>query len=250
VHRVESARRHHQPRLALPSAKQRPVDRQGLTLIKGLERVDIDTPSPLSLDGEEGLLTHLKADDTSAASSWARSATESETETTLAKAHSSRWILVLDADAHARGRLAGALRDAAYEVQEAADGAAALELMSVSLPDLVFADAGAPTVNGSAFFDLWSSTGRQAVPLVVTSASVEDQDLADRLGATGCLRKPYDAGEVLATAALLCAVPSEARQATRRHFESLASVLATSLRRMVGRLPRLRVRTTRTTVAS
>jgi two-component system chemotaxis response regulator CheY len=252
VHRLESARRHHQSRPALPVGKQHPSERQLPTVVQTLDRISVDSPAaPLSLDERDRLFTDRAAADMGAQTDRAQSAVEVETDLTIAEARSAHWILVLDSDASARGRLVGALRDAGYEVQEAVDGAAALEQMRESVPELVFADAGASSVNGSAFFNLWSRAGGRQVPLILTSASVDDQELADRLGATGCLRKPYVAEEILATAVLLCELPAvRAQQPERRRFESLAGLLTATLHRMAWLL-RLGARpATRPTAAS
>jgi CheY-like chemotaxis protein len=152
--------------------------------------------------------------------------------------HVGQRILVLDPDPAARGRLAEALNSAGYAVWQAADATAALEQLQASPPALVFADTGASGANGEAFFALWTRACDQCVPLVLTSTSTEDQELARRLDAIGCLRKPYLTEEILATAALLCDAPAlrAARPAGGRHLRELAGLVPALLGRVVSLL--------------
>jgi CheY-like chemotaxis protein len=107
--------------------------------------------------------------------------------------------LVVDADALARRRLTGLLRLGGWQVSEAADVPAALDLAADTDLDLVVTDA---TVAGQDGFDLLRRLrhdGSQAHFVVATwEPSEQVRAEAAAVGALACLGKPVDAGILLA----------------------------------------------------
>ncbi len=106
--------------------------------------------------------------------------------------------LVVDADALARRRLTGLLRLGGWQVSEAADVPAALQLAADADLDLVVTDA---TVAGQDGFDLLRRLrrdGSQAHFVVATwEPSEQVRAEAAAVGALACLGKPVDAGILL-----------------------------------------------------
>jgi CheY-like chemotaxis protein len=92
-------------------------------------------------------------------------------------------VLVVDDDAGARERLRNVLEKNGWRVQEAVDGAEALERVAVARPRLILLDLTMPVMDGFAFLDALRKTpGGMDIPVVVLSArditSTERQQLA------------------------------------------------------------------------
>jgi len=111
-------------------------------------------------------------------------------------------ILVVEDDDAIRGLVTELLRDDGYQVQEATNGAEALDQVRAGRPDLIVLDLMMPIMDGWAFVEecrqrKWCGE----VPIVVTSASHDLPRTADQLRALGvrtCLAKPFDLDGLLA----------------------------------------------------
>jgi chemotaxis protein histidine kinase CheA len=101
-----------------------------------------------------------------------------------------RRVLIADDSPVVRELVTEILTAAGLSVEQAADGAAALESILASEPDLVISDVEMPRMNG---FDLLAELRRrtQRLPIVMlsTRGSVEDRKRATRLGANAYLVK-------------------------------------------------------------
>lgn len=112
-------------------------------------------------------------------------------------------ILVVDDEPQILRALRAALRGHGYDVQTAADGEEALDLLALHPPDVVILDLVMPGKSG---FDVvrevrsWSSAGQRAPAIIVLSARGEDRDkvTALDLGADDYLTKPFSMNELLA----------------------------------------------------
>ncbi|MFM8322802.1 MAG: PleD family two-component system response regulator [Chloroflexota bacterium] len=108
-------------------------------------------------------------------------------------------ILIVDDSAFARTTLRRILKDAGYEVHEAASGLEALELMPGLNPDLVTLDLLMPEMEGGELIGHLRQIDR-LTPLIVISADIQtatrDEVLA--AGATAYLNKPVKDEELLA----------------------------------------------------
>lgn len=105
-------------------------------------------------------------------------------------------ILIVDDDRLVLATLARGLRGAGYRVTEAADGAAALELVGREKPDLALLDVRMPGMSG---VQLAERLGEQGVSFIFLSA-YGDPDLISRateLGALGYLVKPLDVPQII-----------------------------------------------------
>jgi CheY-like chemotaxis protein len=89
------------------------------------------------------------------------------------------------------------LERASYEVLEARNGIAALELMSSDLPDLVIADLRMPLMNGVELIGrMRSSPHTASVPIVLLSGLLPDPEVT-RL-ADAVVAKPFEPADLVA----------------------------------------------------
>lgn len=109
-------------------------------------------------------------------------------------------ILIIDDEPSIRDTLAKILLLDAHEVEKAADGRSALELVSTQPPDLVITDIYMPEMDGIEFL-LHLSEIAPDIPVVAISGGslasagfvLED---ASQLGAVATLSKPFEVEEV------------------------------------------------------
>jgi diguanylate cyclase (GGDEF)-like protein/PAS domain S-box-containing protein len=104
-------------------------------------------------------------------------------------------VLVVDDDTAGRRLTRATLRKAGFEVEEAADGALALEAMRVQLPDLVLMDVSMPVMDGfTACAELRKLPGGARVPVVMMTGldDVESIERAFEVGATDFITKPIN----------------------------------------------------------
>jgi CheY-like chemotaxis protein len=110
-------------------------------------------------------------------------------------------ILVIDDDAVVRKALQHALEKAGYNVLEASDGAAGIEMAKASLPDLILCDIDMPAMSG---FDtlkaLKADPQTQGLPFVFLTGSSEAMAgrLGRTLGAEEFIEKPFSFSKLLA----------------------------------------------------
>ncbi|MEY2931930.1 MAG: hypothetical protein RL033_2679, partial [Pseudomonadota bacterium] len=102
-------------------------------------------------------------------------------------------VLVVDDDAGARIALKGLLESQGYAVDQAADGAAALERLVELPPDVIVSDLDMPVMNGMQFLVALRERG-QDVPVIVATSAAELSSAVEamRAGATDYLTKPVD----------------------------------------------------------
>ena len=106
-------------------------------------------------------------------------------------------ILIVDDDRLVLATLGHGLRDAGYRVSEAAEGAAALALVSREKPDLALLDVRMPDISGVKLAERLAA--EHAVPFMFLSA-YGDPDIIQRateLGALGYLVKPLDVPQII-----------------------------------------------------
>jgi len=110
-------------------------------------------------------------------------------------------ILVIDDDADIRSTIADILGDAGYEVQAAANGRAALDLLKTSrAPALILLDLMMPELDGWGFMAALEQELPElaAVPVVIFSAHGEAGVAATSLEVVGFVKKPIGLTELLA----------------------------------------------------
>lgn len=101
-------------------------------------------------------------------------------------------ILVVDDDTPIRSLLRQELSDAGYNVAEAANGKAALDMVRINKPDLIILDVMMPEING---FDvaavLKNDPATMDIPIIILSI-VQDKERGFRIGVDRYLTKPID----------------------------------------------------------
>ena len=107
-------------------------------------------------------------------------------------------ILVVDAEERTRGRVRSALEDAGHEVDEAADGRAALAMLRRSPYDAIVTDLRLPVAGGETLFDEALRLFPGIAVLVLTDP-VDIPSAADavRRGASDFLPKPFQPAELV-----------------------------------------------------
>jgi two-component system, NtrC family, response regulator HydG len=102
-------------------------------------------------------------------------------------------ILLVDDDAGARAALKSLLESEGYQVDQAADGAAALERLVELPPDLIISDLDMPIMNGLQLLQELRSRDA-SVPVIVVTSAVElgSAVTAMRAGAADYITKPVD----------------------------------------------------------
>jgi len=111
-------------------------------------------------------------------------------------------VLVVDDDAVIRSTVAELLHDEGYEVEQAADGAEALQVVRRVVPAAIVLDLMMPVLDGWAFVDQCRGVpGCEDVPIVVMSATHGLHETAERLHAMGVravMAKPFDVDALIA----------------------------------------------------
>ncbi|HJS91819.1 MAG TPA: response regulator [Steroidobacteraceae bacterium] len=113
-------------------------------------------------------------------------------------------ILAVDDSAAMRQMVGITLTSAGHHVQQAADGAEALEIAERHKFDLVITDVNMPKMDGITLVrELRSRASYRYVPLLVltTEATLERKQQGKAAGATGWLVKPFNPERLLATIA-------------------------------------------------
>lgn len=108
------------------------------------------------------------------------------------------FVLVVDDDPAILRTLSINLRAREYDVETAADGRSALQIVDERMPDVVLLDLGLPDIDGiSVLKQLRSFT---EVPVIVVSARSDPDDKVEALdlGADDFMTKPFSIEELLA----------------------------------------------------
>jgi PAS domain S-box-containing protein len=135
-------------------------------------------------------------------------------------------VLVADDNADMRQYLCRLLVGA-YEVQQTADGKAALAAARERLPDLVLADVMMPELDGFGLLaELRADPRTRTVPVVLLSARAGEESRLEGLaaGADDYLVKPFNARELLARTRAHLEMARVRREAARRESELRAEV--------------------------
>jgi two-component system chemotaxis response regulator CheY len=113
-------------------------------------------------------------------------------------------ILAVDDSAAMRQMVGITLTGVGHDVQQAADGAEALEIAERQKFDLVITDVNMPKMDGITLVrELRSRANYRYIPLLVltTEATLERKQQGKAAGATGWLVKPFNPERLLATIA-------------------------------------------------
>jgi len=119
-------------------------------------------------------------------------------------------VLVVDDDESVRESLSKVLREAGYEVRQAADGDEALKQFDPVQIDLLLLDIGLPVRNGWDTFERITSLDPQ-LPVIIVTGQTGQQKIARAAGVGALMEKPLDALRLLQTIQDLLAEPKESR---------------------------------------
>ena len=141
------------------------------------------------------------------------------------KAH----ILVVDDNEYNRELLVQDLEDSGYQVQTAASGIEALELIEHNLPQMVLLDIMMPGLSGIQVCQILRSKHRtQDLPIIMVTAKADSQDVVAGLhaGANDYVTKPIDIDVLFArmqTHLKLRELQTESRRQSERLYRELAA---------------------------
>lgn len=141
-------------------------------------------------------------------------------------------ILVVDDERAIRRASGRILRNAGFEVDEAADGAQGLEAIRRSPPDLVLCDIRMPAMDGYELLErLRSDPATAELPVILLTGLVDrsDQRQGMDLGADDYLTKPYTTQELVSTVRARLARDEERSRRASERLDGLRKSIATAV---------------------
>ncbi|MGQ0430473.1 MAG: sigma-54-dependent transcriptional regulator [Gammaproteobacteria bacterium] len=143
---------------------------------------------------------------------------------------SAQRILVVDDEADIRELLGEILAEEGYEVEGAADAAAARRAVAREEPDLVLLDIWMPDTDGITLLREWSEKHALRCPVVMLSGhgTVETAVEATRLGAFDFVEKPLSIAKLLRTAERALEAGRRRRQSQRTLIPPLVAPVGKS----------------------
>lgn len=110
-------------------------------------------------------------------------------------------ILIVDDEPNIVTVVAARLKGNGYEVIQAPDGLAGLELAKKEKPDLIILDLMLPKLDGYKVCNLLKKDSRYAgIPIILFTAKAQEEDkrMGEEAGADAYVMKPYDPKVLLA----------------------------------------------------
>ena len=100
-------------------------------------------------------------------------------------------VLVIDDDDELAEVVRQVLRDSGYAVATARHGAAALEMVRDTSPDVILLDLTMPIMDGWSFVSQYRRSAKHGARIVLLTANSHAPDIAQSLGADGFIAKPF-----------------------------------------------------------
>ncbi len=110
-----------------------------------------------------------------------------------------RKILVVDDDADLAAVVRQVLRDGGYSVATVRHGAAALELVKHTAPQLILLDLSMPIMDGWSFVSQYRRIADHEARIVLLTGNPAAPEIARTLEADAYITKPFEMRELLAT---------------------------------------------------
>jgi DNA-binding response OmpR family regulator len=101
-------------------------------------------------------------------------------------------VLVIDDEPSIRQLVVYALSDEGYQVDEAANGAVALEMVNQQHPDIIILDMKMPGIDGWEFARLYRERYDHPAPIIVLTAARDAAQRGADVAAAGYVAKPFD----------------------------------------------------------
>jgi len=108
-------------------------------------------------------------------------------------------VLVVDDDPTIRQMVAFVLIDEGYAVDQASNGAFALQLIEKKSPDIILLDMMMPGMNGWEFSRLYRDRYERRAPIIVFTATRDAAERGTDVGAETVVAKPFDLDELVKT---------------------------------------------------
>ena len=108
------------------------------------------------------------------------------------------YVLVIDDNEDICSIIEVVLSEDGYDVVCTGDPVAALRRVAERPPTVILLDLRMPTMDGEAFARAYRRLPNATAPIILTSALPGAEAHAARIGATGCLAKPFDLDDLLA----------------------------------------------------
>jgi len=115
-------------------------------------------------------------------------------------------VLVVEDDRNIRELICEALRDASFDVVEAADGEEAVKAAIARRPAVVVLDLGLPRLDGVGVADQIRDHYDQSVPIIVATAGGRAGDVS-RVRAAVTFTKPFDINDLVGAVRQVLAPP-------------------------------------------
>jgi len=119
----------------------------------------------------------------------------------------SRKVLAVDDSRTMRDMVSFTLREAGFEVVEAEDGVAAIELLASQSVDLVITDVNMPRMDGLTFLkEFRSDASKKGVPVLILTTESDDalRQKGREAGATGWIVKPFEPEKLVQVVNKVC----------------------------------------------
>ena len=101
-------------------------------------------------------------------------------------------VLIVEDDPDIRQVVAFVLADEGYEVDEAEEGQAALDLIAAQRPDVILLDMKMPGMDGWDFARRYRERYNRDAPIIVITAAPNAAERGEDVDAEGFVAKPFD----------------------------------------------------------
>ncbi|HVA89932.1 MAG TPA: response regulator transcription factor [Chloroflexota bacterium] len=120
-------------------------------------------------------------------------------------------VLVIDDDLSIRQVIVYALADEGYQVDEAADGWAALALVGRQHPDIILVDMKMPSMDGWEFVKRYRALYDHRAAIIVLTAALDAAKRGEEVDAESYMSKPFDLDVLVERVSALAGVKSPDR---------------------------------------
>ena len=107
------------------------------------------------------------------------------------------YVLVIEDEDILLELLETVLADEGHEVRGTTDAARALEMVAVEQPSVIVFDMTLPDISGAEFVQRYRCLPDATATLIAVSGIANLEDEATRIGADGCLTKPFELDDLI-----------------------------------------------------